>query len=189
MAERQQESGLIEEVIGIYFHSKVTKGGRNLSCAALVTVGDGRGRVGIGYGRAAGVPMAVEKGTKIARNKMMRVPMVGDTIAHEVTGHHASSRVILKPATPGTGVKAGGTVRAIMRAAGVHNVLSKVFGNTNAINVAKATAEALQKLQSRETVEALRGVRVNLFHPQAQEPEGAVQRPQGAAQEAEAASP
>lgn len=164
--DREQDSGLIEEVIGIYFHSKVTKGGRNLTCAALVVVGDGRGKVGLGYGKAPGVPTAIEKGTKQARANMKPIHMVGDTVAHEIIGRHGLSDVLLRPASPGTGVKAGGTVRAIMRAAGVRNVLSKVFGCTNAINVSKATMSALSQMQSVEEVSNLRGVTVRLRHPQ-----------------------
>lgn len=171
MREREKEGGLLEEVIGIYFHTKVTKGGRNLSCAALVAVGDGSGKVGLGYGKARAVPMAIEKGTKVARESMVRVNMVGDTIIHEVTGQHGAARVLLRPASPGTGVKAGGTVRAIMRVAGIRNVLSKVFGNTNPINLAKATMDALTKMRSLEEVRRLRRPDVRLRHPQAIAPQ------------------
>jgi small subunit ribosomal protein S5 len=170
MAKRAPESGLIEEVIGIYFHTKVTKGGRNLSCAALVAVGDGKGKVGLGYAKARGVPMAIEKGTKIARESMVRISMVGDTIVHEVIGHYGSARVLLKPASPGTGVKAGGTVRALMRAAGIRNVLSKVFGNTNPTNLAKATMDALTSMRSLQEIQKLRRPDVRLRHPQAVTP-------------------
>jgi len=166
MAEREQEGGLLEEVMGIFFHAKVTKGGKTLSCAALVAVGDGRGRLGIGYGKARGVPMAIEKGTKEGRGSMMRLNLVGDTIAHRVMGRHAATRVLLMPASPGTGVKAGSTVRTMMRVAGVHNVLSKVFGNTNPVNVAKATMDALGKMRSAAEVASLRGREVRLCHPQ-----------------------
>jgi small subunit ribosomal protein S5 len=167
MARVQQDSGLLEEVIGIYFHTKVTKGGRNLSVAALVAVGDGRGNVGLGYGKASGVPMAIEKAGIEARASMVNINMIGDTIAHEITGRHGAARVLLIPATPGTGVKAGGTVRSILMVAGIHNVLSKVHGNTNPINVAKATMDALTGLMSLGDVKQLRGVAVRLFHPQA----------------------
>lgn len=166
MARREQESGTLEEVIAIRFHTKVTKGGRKLSVAALVTVGDGNGRVGLGYGKASGVPMAIEKAGKEARANMIRVNRIGDTIAHEALGRHGAARVLLKPASPGTGVKAGGTVRAILQVLGVHNVLSKVFGNTNPVNVAKATMMALQQMQSVGEVERLRGVSLQMFHPQ-----------------------
>jgi small subunit ribosomal protein S5 len=167
MSNRDREPGLLDEVITIRFHNKVTKGGRNLSCAALVAVGDGKGTMGLGYGKAKGVPMAIEKASKEARKSMFKVCMVGDTIGHEAMGAHKAARVLLKPARPGTGVKAGGTVRSIMRVLGVHNVLSKVFGPTNPLNVAKATVKALSELRSAEEVERLRGCRLQLFHPQA----------------------
>ncbi len=170
MGYRDQESGVLEEVIAIRFHTKVTKGGRKLTCAALVAVGDGRGKVGLGYGKAKSVPMAIEKGTKEARSQMRDVNLVGDTVAHEVTGRHGSARVFLKPASPGTGVKAGRTTRAILQVAGVHNVLSKLHGNSNPMNVAKATMDALEKMNSVEEVEKLRGIKVRLFHPQARQP-------------------
>ena len=166
MARREQESGVLEEVIAIRFHTKVTKGGRKLSVAALVAVGDGNGKVGLGYGKASGVPLAIEKANKEARANMIKVNRVGDTIAHEALGRHGAARVLLKPASPGTGVKAGSTVRSILQVLGVHNVLSKVFGNTNPVNVAKATMEALQQMQSVGQVERLRGVKLHMFHPQ-----------------------
>jgi small subunit ribosomal protein S5 len=194
MRRREQDSGLLDEVIGIYFHTKVTKGGRNLTCAALVAVGDGEGRVGLGYSKASGVPAAIEKGTKEGRDSMIEVELVGDTIVHEIVGRHGSARVLLRPASTGTGVKAGSTVRSIMRVAGVRNVLSKVFGNTNALNVAKATMNALERLRSVEEVRRLRGVEVELHHPQLgrparQEPAPAEEEPEGAetAEAAEAA--
>jgi small subunit ribosomal protein S5 len=173
MTRTERESGLLEEVIGIYFHTKVTKGGRNLSVAALVAMGDGNGKVGLGYGKAAGVPMAIEKAGKEARARMMKVEMVGDTVAHEAQGRHGAARVLLLPASPGTGVKAGGTVRSIMTVAGIHNVLSKIYGNTNPINVAKATIDALEQMRSLDEVRSLRGVDVQLFHPQARAGEAA----------------
>jgi small subunit ribosomal protein S5 len=175
MRERARESGIIEEVIGIYFHTKVTKGGRNLTCAALVTVGDGRGKVGLGYGKAKAVPMAIEKATKVARESMAPVTLVGDTVAHGVLGRHGAARVLLIPAAPGTGVKAGGTVRSILKVAGVNNVLSKCYGNTNPVNLAKATMDALGQLRSAEEVRRLRGVDVRLFHPQLKAPAAAQQ--------------
>ena len=166
MARREQDSGALEEVIAIRFHTKVTKGGRKLSVAALVAVGDGNGKVGLGYGKASGVPLAIEKAGKEARASMIKVNRVGDTIAHEALGRHGAARVLLLPATPGTGVKAGGTVRAILQVLGVHNVLSKVFGNTNPVNVAKATMKALEQMQSVAQVERMRGVKLQMFHPQ-----------------------
>lgn len=167
MADRRGEGGFSDQVITIRFHTKVTKGGRKLSVASLVAVGDGNGRVGLGYGKAAGVPLAIEKANKDARSDLVQVPMVGDTIAHECVGRHGAARVLLKPASPGTGVKAGKTVRAILQVLGVHNVLSKVFGNTNPVNVAKATMQALREMRPLEEVERLRGVSMHMFHPQA----------------------
>ncbi len=166
MVAREQDSGLLEEVIDIRFPNKVTKGGRTLGVAALVAVGDGKGRVGCGYGKARAVPAAIEKAVKEARASMMEVEMIGDTIAHEVVGRQDSAEVMLKPASPGTGVKAGATVRAILEVLGVHNVLTKVYGSTNAVNVAKATLNALRSLRSVDEVARLRGVPVNLHHPQ-----------------------
>jgi small subunit ribosomal protein S5 len=179
MARRDTDSGLREEVIEIRFPNKVTKGGRTLSVAALVAVGDGNGRVGLGYGKARGVPQAIEKANKEARSNMIDVHLVGDTIAHEVVGKQTSARVMLKPASPGTGVKAGATVRSILQALGVRNVLTKVYGSRNAVNVAKATMKALGGMRSAEEVSALRGVPVQLHHPQAEkEPEEPAEQPE-----------
>jgi len=165
--DRVRETGLTDEVLTIRLHNKVTKGGRKLSFAALVAVGDGNGRVGIGYGKGASVPIAIEKGTKEARRSMVRIKLVGSTIAHEVLGAHGSARVLLRPATPGTGVKAGSTVRSMLQVLGVENALSKIRGSGNPINVAKATLKALMSMRSVAEVEKLRGVNVELFHPQA----------------------
>ncbi len=166
MAIRETDAGLLEEVIDIRFPTKVTKGGTSLSVAALVVVGDGKGRVGLGYGKARGVPQAIEKANKKASADMLDVQMVGDTIAHEVEGEQNAARVMLKPARPGTGVKAGATVRAVLEVLGVRNILTKVYGSTNAVNVAKATMNALRSLRSAEEVSRLRGVEINLRHPQ-----------------------
>ena len=121
--DRESDSGLMERVIAIRFPSKVTKGGRSLSVSALVAIGNGEGRVGIGYGKARGVPMAIEKANKEARIAMTDVYLVGDTVGHEVTGEQDSAHVLISPASPGTGVKAGATVRAILEVLGVRNVL------------------------------------------------------------------
>jgi len=158
----------MERVIAIRFPSKVTKGGRSLSVSALVAIGNGEGRVGIGYGKARGVPMAIEKANKEARIAMTDVYLVGDTVGHEVTGEQDSAHVLISPASPGTGVKAGATVRAILEVLGVRNVLTKVRGSGNALNVAKATMNALRKIRSPEQVSALRGMEVKLHHPQAE---------------------
>jgi small subunit ribosomal protein S5 len=166
MADWDNKGGLMDEVLTIRMHTKVTKGGRNLSFAALVAVGNGNGRVGLGYGKAPGVPMAIEKANKEARENMIDVPLIGDTVCHEETGRHKSSEVLLKPASPGTGVKAGSTVRSIMQVLGVHNVLTKSLGRNNPLNLARATMSALSDMRSVEDVEELRGVPVFLKHPQ-----------------------
>lgn len=166
MAKRRDQSGLHEEVIDLRFPNKVTKGGRTLGVAALVAVGNGNGKVGIGYGKARGVPQAIEKAVKDARDNMQTIYMVGDTLGHEITVRQDGARVMLKPARPGTGVKAGATVRAIMEVLGVRNALTKVYGSTNPVNVARATMAALEKIRSPEEVAELRGVDVKLHHPQ-----------------------
>jgi small subunit ribosomal protein S5 len=162
----QQEKGYQEEVIDIRVHTKVTKGGRNLSFAALAAVGDGKGKVAVGYGKASGVPMAIEKATKRAREEMKPISMIGDTVAHQTVGRHGSTKVLIKPASLGTGVKAGATVRSIMSVVGINNVLTKCFGQNNPLNVAKATMKALTSIRSPEEVEELRGVSVRPHHPQ-----------------------
>ena len=167
MAQRDKNSGLFEEVIAIRFHTKVTKGGRNLSVGVLVAVGDGRGKIGIGYGKARGVPAAIEKAAKEGRAAMVPISLIGDTVGHEAWGSHGSVRVLIKPASPGTGVKAGKTVRAMMQVLGVHNVLTKVYGPTNPLNVAKATLDALRQMHTVAELEALRGVQIQISHPQA----------------------
>jgi len=184
---RDSSDGLQDEVLSIRVHNKVTKGGRTISFGAMVAVGDGRGRVGLGYGKARGVPMAIEKAIKEAKRQMIRVPMIGDTICHVQVGEHKSSRVLLRPAAPGTGVKAGSTVRNMMQVMGVHNVLTKSLGRNNPINLAKAAFEALSLMCTREQVEELRGVRVALRHPQIAKPKAAAVRqaaPQAVAPEA-----
>ena len=154
------------EVLTIRVHTKVTKGGRNLSFAALVAVGDGNGKVGLGYGKARGVPVAIEKGTKDAKRNMAQIPLVGDTVPHEQLGRYKASRILIKPAAPGTGVKAGHTVSALMSVLGVRNVLTKSVGNNNPLNLAKAAMDALLHMRSVAEVERLRGRRVRLRHPQ-----------------------
>ena len=149
-----------EKVVQIRRCACVVKGGRRFSFTALVVVGDGRGRVGWGYGKAAEVPQAVEKATKGAGRNSIAVPIVDSTIPHRVVGRYRASRVLLLPAQPGTGIIAGESVRAVVESAGVHNILSKCFGSTNPINMVKATFNALEQLRTRELVQRLRGVNV-----------------------------
>src|SRR5258708_6323592 len=156
-----RQDGLEDRVVKIRRCAAVVKGGRRFSFNALVVVGDKRGRVACGYGKANEVPPAVEKATKDAQETMKRqkkISLKGETIPHRVVGKFGSSRVILVPAGPGTGVKAGPGVRDVLVAAGIHNILTKVHGSTNAINLVKATIDGLKQLRTREEVAALRGV-------------------------------
>lgn len=148
-----------ETVISINRCTAVTKGGKNLSFSALVAVGNGKGTVGFGFGKAREVPMAIGKAIKDAMKQTIQIPFGrdGDTLPHEVMGHYGASRVFMKPASPGTGIKAGGPVRVVLGAAGVKNVLTKCYGSRNPINVVKATIEGLKMLRTNEQVEKLRG--------------------------------
>lgn len=147
-----------ETVVQIRRCACVVKGGRRFSFSALVVVGDNKGRVGIGYGKAIEVPMAVDKAVKVANRSMMSVPVVNQTIPHAVQGRYGTASVVLLPASPGTGIKAGATVRAVVESAGIANILTKVRGSSNPINLLKATINALEQLRTREAVARLRGV-------------------------------
>lgn len=152
---------LIENVVRINRSAAVVKGGRRFSFSALVVVGDGKGRVGIGYGKANGVPNAVEKGVKDARKHMFRVPLVEGTIPHPYKGEYRASAVIFEPASPGTGIIAGASVRAVCEAAGIRNILTKTHGSGNPLNVVKACEKALKSLRTRDQIERLRGVKLD----------------------------
>lgn len=162
MAERNDEQGQFDShTLGVYRTAATVKGGRRFSFGALVVVGDRRGRVGYGYGKAPDVPGAIEKATKRARRSLLSVPLQGSTIPHEVTGRYGTSQTKLVPASPGTGVVAGSTVRAVLEMAGVSDCLTKCYGSTTALNVVKSVFEGLGRLRRAEEIADLRGVELD----------------------------
>ncbi|HCT41438.1 MAG: 30S ribosomal protein S5 [Moraxellaceae bacterium] len=155
--EQQQNEGFVEKLVQVNRVAKVVKGGRIFSFTALTVVGDGKGRVGFGRGKAREVPAAIQKALEAARRNMIQVDLNGTTLQHPVTGQHGASRVYMQPASEGTGVIAGGAMRAVLEVAGVHNVLAKCYGSTNANNVVHATFKGLANMTSAEHVAAKRG--------------------------------
>lgn len=162
-----EKSQYIERVVAINRVAKVVKGGRRFSFTALVIVGDGDGMVGVGYGKAREVPAAIAKGVEEAKKHFFRVPRIQGTIPHPVQGEKAAGVVLLRPASPGTGVIAGGPVRAVLECAGIHDVLSKSLGSSNQINIVHATVAALQMLEDPDAVAARRGLQVEDVAPSA----------------------
>jgi small subunit ribosomal protein S5 len=163
----QDKSQFVERVVAINRVAKVVKGGRRFSFTALVVVGDGDGTVGVGYGKAKEVPAAIAKGVEEAKKAFFKVPRIQGTIPHPIQGEEAAGVVLLRPASPGTGVIAGGPVRAVLECAGIHDVLSKSLGSDNAINVVHATVSALRRLERPEEVAARRGLPIEDVAPAA----------------------
>lgn len=162
MANAEAQNGdFMEKLITVNRVSKVVKGGRIFSFTALTVVGDGNGKVGFGYGKAREVPAAIQKAMEKARRNMVNVQLNGVTLQHPVKGRHSGSQVFMKPASEGTGIIAGGAMRAVLEVAGVHNVLSKAYGSTNPINVVRATIKALEAMNSPEQIAAKRGLSVD----------------------------
>lgn len=160
--EKEKEKEQIEKVVRINRCAKVVKGGRRFSFSALVVIGDGKGHVGYGFGKANEVAASIKKAIEAAKKSLVSVPVKGMTIPHEVIGAYGSARVLLKPAAPGTGVIAGGGVRAVLEAAGIKDVLTKCLRSSNALNVVKATFDGLENLTLREIVQEERGVEIEM---------------------------
>lgn len=155
-----QQSDLKEKLVTVNRVAKVVKGGRQFGFTALTVVGDGAGKVGFGYGKAREVPVAIQKAMEKARKNMVDIPLKGDTLQHEIWGSHGSTKVFMRPASDGTGVIAGGAMRAVFEVAGVQNVLAKSFGSRNPINLVRATVNALSNIHTPAEVAAKRGKRV-----------------------------
>src|SRR6218665_81931 len=155
--QNQQAEGFVEKLVQVNRVAKVVKGGRIFSFTALTVVGDGKGRVGFGRGKGREVPAAIQKALEAARRNMIQVELNGTTLQHPLTGQHGASRVYMQPASEGTGVIAGGAMRAVLEVAGVQNVLAKCYGSTNPVNVVYATFKGLKAMQSPESVAAKRG--------------------------------
>ena len=158
--EEQQQSDLAEKLIAVNRVSKVVKGGRIFSFTALTVVGDGSGKIGFGYGKAREVPAAIQKAMEKARRNMVTIDLRGTTLQHAVKGKHSGSQVYMQPASDGTGIIAGGAMRAVLEVAGVQNVLSKCYGSTNPINIVRATFNALQGMNTPRGIAAKRGLSV-----------------------------
>ena len=161
MSKEQTQAGdLNEKLIAVNRVSKVVKGGRIFSFTALTVVGDGNGRVGFGYGKAREVPAAIKKAMEKARRNICEIQLKGNTLQHPIKGRHSGSKVYMQPASEGTGIIAGGAMRAVLEVVGVQNVLSKAYGSTNPINVVRATLDALENMNSPEQIAAKRGLNV-----------------------------
>lgn len=158
--EEVKEEGLVEKLVQVNRVAKVVQGGRIFAFTALTVVGDGKGKIGFGRGKAREVPVAIQKAMEAARRNMVNVDLNGSTIWYPISARHGASKVFMQPASEGTGVIAGGTMRALFEAAGVHNVLAKSFGSTNPVNVVQATFKALRNMQSPEAIAAKRGLTV-----------------------------
>lgn len=159
-ADKQQDDGLVEKLVHVNRVAKVVKGGRIFGFTALTVVGDGNGRIGYGRGKAREVPLAIQKAIESAKRNMIQVELKGNTLQHTIKANHGASKIFMQPASEGTGVIAGGAMRAVLEVAGVQNVLAKCYGSTNPTNVVRATFNGLQKMSTPEKVAAKRGKNV-----------------------------